>query len=125
MKRFLILSCVLCGCATTNASLGSVPPGVYGARDYLKTAWETLGRADTDTNGHRVRAERETRAALENLGEVSMPARAVPFVGPPTLAIALDLLEHGEIEMQRMCSNDALVHTRRAAEELRAAIASK
>jgi len=54
-------------------------------------------------------------------GEVLAPTRRVPFTGPPSLQIALELLEHGEVEMQRMCSNDALVHTRRAAEELRAA----
>ena len=112
------------GCATTS-SIATTQPGLFGARDYLKTAWETLRKAETDTEGHRVRAERETRAALEELGDASMPARKVPFTGPPSLAVALELLEHSEVEMSRVFSNDALVHTRRAADELRAAIASK
>ena len=124
MKQLLAVIVLVCGCATTH-SVTAAKPGLFGARDYLKTAWETLGKAETDTEGHRVRAERETRAALEELGDVSMPARKVPFTGSPSLAIALELLEHSEIEMSRMSSAGALVHTRRAADELRAAIASK
>ncbi len=126
MKPILAVLILACGCATTHSTgVLATTPGLFGARDYLKTAWETLGKAETDTEGHRIRAERETRAALEELGDVSMPARRVPFSGAPSLAVALELLEHSEIEMSRMCSNDALVHTRRAASELRAAIASK
>ncbi len=70
-------------------------------------------------------ARRQTRAALEELGAISAPTRKVPFDGPPSLAIALELLEQSEREMQRMCSNDALIHARRAAAELRQALASK
>ncbi len=124
MRHALFILLLTTGCATTS-SISATEPGLFGARDYLKTAWETLAKAETDTEGHRIRAERETRAALEELGDLSLPARKVPFTGPPSLAIALELLEHSEIEMSRMCSNDALVHTRRAADELRAAIASK
>jgi hypothetical protein len=111
------------GCASRGALRGD--GSAFTARDYLRTAWNTLIEAETDTAGHRVRAQRETRAALEALNELTSTARVVPFEGPPTLAVALELLQHSEAEIGRRGSPAALEHTRRAEDELKAALASK
>ena len=73
---------------------------------------------------HRIRAQRETRAALEALTDYSSGARSVPFVGPPSLSVALELLEHSDAELTHS-SPSALEHTRRAEAELRAVLFPK
>ncbi len=109
----------LSGC-TSNAVVIRSEAGAFSARDYLQTAYETLVVAETDTSGHRIRAQLETRAALEALGERGGGERKVPFEGPPTLSVALALLEHTEPEMTQNVL--ALTHARRALAELREAL---
>jgi hypothetical protein len=112
--RWAWASCValvLWGCATTAVERHA--PGTFSVRDYLKTAYDTLLVAETDTEGHRVRAQLETRAALEALDDAqSLPPRRVPYSGPPTLAVALELLERCEQESGQ--SVLARTHSRRA-----------
>lgn len=93
--------------------------GAFAARDYLHTAWETLTQAETDTEGHRIRAQLETRAALEALGGPAT-ARRVPYQGPPTLAVAMALLERSAPQVPQ--DSPAQAHTRRALAELREAL---
>jgi hypothetical protein len=121
MKRILLVALLGCGCASTNAVVAR--GGDWTARDYVKTALQTLTLADTDTGGHRMKAELETRAALDIL-DARGHARAVPYEGPPTLAAALELLQQGELSLMRTPS-PALDHTRRAEAELREALAIK
>ena len=111
------------GCASRGALRGD--GSAFTARDYLRTAWTTLIEAETDTAGHRVRAQKETQAALEALNELTSTAKVVPYEGPPTLAVALELLQHSEVEISRRASPAALEHTRRAEDELKAALARK
>lgn len=93
----------------------------FSGRDYLKTAYETLLAAETDTEGHRVRAMLDTRAALAVLGaEQCTVDRKVAFDGPPTLAVALELLEYSEQETKQ--NPLAHSHLKRALTELRAAL---
>ncbi|MFT3706285.1 MAG: hypothetical protein QM817_01335 [Archangium sp.] len=108
----------LSGCATTAVQHHEV--GTFSVRDYLKTAYDTLLVAETDTEGHRVRAQLETRAALDALEDLSTSPRRVPYSGPPTLAVALELLERSEQETTQNVL--AQTHARRAAAELRQAL---
>ena len=108
MRNTLALLLLLSGCSTTQVVIRH-EAGAFSVRDYLKTAYETLAEAETDTGGHRIRAQLETLAP-----------RMVPFEGPPTLAVALALLEHSEPELQS--NGAALDHTRRALQELRKAL---
>lgn len=117
--RTIALLFLLCGCSTTSVIIRH-DAGAFSGRDYLKTAYETLTEAETDTGGHRIRAQVETRAALEQLGDTRLPARLVPFEGPPTLAVALELLEHSQPDLQQ--NSVALAHAQRALDELRAAL---
>jgi hypothetical protein len=94
-------------------------PG-FAVRDYVKTAYDTLVLADPDTGGHRIRAQLEARAAFEALGSVRTPASAVPFEGPPTLAVALELLERSEARLAQYPAAQA--HARVAVAELREAL---
>ena len=115
-KLALILFCS--GCASNQVVIRH-EAGAFSVRDYLKPAYETLGEAETDTGGHRIRAQLETRAALEGLGESSLPTRAVPFEGPPSMAVARALLEHSVASLPP--EGGPRVHTQRALNELRQA----
>lgn len=114
----LLLLLVLPGCAHT-ALRGDES---FSARDYLQTALDTLAAADPDVGGHRLRAQLETKAALEVLGDVAA-SRTVPYDGPPRLEVALELLER--CEAARSVDEQALQHARQAATELRAALAPR
>jgi len=120
MARPLVVSIllVLSGCAHTTLRADET----FSARDYLQTALETLAAADPDVGGHRLRAQLETKAALEVLGE-GAASRAVPYDGPPRLEVALELLER--CEAARSVDEAALHHARQAADELRQALASR
>src|SRR4051812_10421070 len=110
MRNTLALLLLLSGCSTTQVVIRH-DAGAFTVRDYLKTAYETLAEAETDAGGHRIRAQLETRAALDLVvGTSSLPMRAVPFEGPPTLAVALALLEHSEADLEQ--NGEALDHTR-------------
>lgn len=113
----LLLLFLISACASAPLLPG---PNRYEARDYLKTAYETLVKADPDTEGHRIRAELETQAALQALGDEQRLAREVPFQGPPTLAVALELLRAGEAGVTT--NVPVRVHTQRAMAELQAAL---
>ena len=119
MRLTLLSMLFLCGCTSTSAILRD-EAGAFSVRDYLKTAFETLTAAETDTGGHRIRAQLETRAALDALDEGGVPERAVPFEGPPTLAVALALLEHSAPELAE--NTVAQVHAQNALAELREAL---
>lgn len=120
MRNTLALLLLLTGCSTTQVVIRH-EAGAFSVRDYLKTAHDTLAEAETDTGGHRIRAQLETRAALDLVDDQSSLApRPVPFEGPPTLAVALALLEHSEHDLQS--NGAALDHTRRALKELRKAL---
>lgn len=119
MRPLLALLLVLSGCTSTRV-LVRHEAGTFSVRDYLKTAYETLGEAETDSGGHRIRAQLETRAALDLMGDFSVPPRPVPFEGPPTLAVALELLEHSERRVRQ--NPPAHQHTQRAVAELREAL---
>lgn len=120
MARPLLVSIllVLSGCAHTTLRADET----FSARDYLQTALETLAAADPDVGGHRLRAQLETKAALEVLGEGAV-SRTVPYDGPPRLEVALELLER--CEAARSVDEAALHHARQAADELRQALASR
>jgi hypothetical protein len=94
--------------------------GAFDVRDYLDTAYETLVAAETDVAGHRIRAQLETRAALAALGALGAATRTVPYAGPPTMAVALELLEHTEPQLAQHPA--AQLHTLRALAELREAL---
>lgn len=115
-----LIALMFAGCATTSVERHA--PGTFSVRDYLKTAYDTLLVAETDTDGHRIRAQLETKAALEALDD-ELPLRRVPFSGPPTLAVALELLERSEQETTQNVL--AQTHTRRAAAELRQALTAQ
>lgn len=115
----LALLVLFAGC-TSSRPLIRPDAGAFSVRDYLQTAWETLGEAETDSGGHRIRAQRETRAALELLGEAGLAPRKVPSEGPPTLAVALELLEHSAPELAQ--NGPAQLHAQRALAELRAVV---
>ncbi len=115
----LALLLALGGCSSTRVVIRH-DAGAFSVRDYLSTAYETLTQAETDTAGHRIRAQLETRAALELLGDSGFPARLVPFEGPPTLAVALALLEHSAPKLPQ--DGGAHQHAARALTELRAAL---
>ena len=118
MRHVVLLLVALSGCATTH--LSSASERTYEPRDYLQTAYEALVRADTDTGGHRIRAELETRAALQALGDEARHARAVPFDGPPSMQVALELLQATEPQLTQNVL--ARTHTERAVAELREAL---
>ncbi|MBL8916208.1 MAG: hypothetical protein JNM17_36245 [Archangium sp.] len=120
LKNFLLATLMFTGCATTSVERHE--PGLFSVRDYLKTAYDTLLVAETDTDGHRIRAQLETKAALEALDD-AVPVRRVPFSGPPTMAVALELLERSEQETTQNVL--AQTHTRRAAAELRQALTAR
>jgi hypothetical protein len=125
MRLLFALLLFLTGCSSTQVVIRH-EAGSFSVRDYLKTAYETLAEAETDTGGHRIRAQLETRAALNVLDEAdrTVPVRLVPFEGPPTLAVALALLEHSEPELLTE-NGAALDHTRCALKELRAALSPR
>jgi hypothetical protein len=112
----LLFVCIACA----PRSVVRREAGAFAVRDYLKTAWETLALADTDGDGHRIRAQLETRAAIESLGELGAPTRRVPFEGPATLAVALELLECTEPQVTQNVL--AHRHVSLAVAELRAAL---
>jgi len=119
MRRFtLLLLLAVAGCAPR--SIIRHDAGAFAVRDYLKTAYETLASAETDGDGHRIRAQLETRAAIEALGGLDGPLRWVPYEGPATLAVALELLERTEPQMTQNVL--AQTHVTRALVELRAAL---
>lgn len=120
--RTLVLAALLGFTACTASTTSALRPEAssFAVRDYLKTAYETLASAETDTDGHRVRAQLETRAALDALGELSSPARVVPYDGPPTMSVALELLEQSAPKV--LHNRDAHEHTLKAVAELRAAL---
>lgn len=106
-------------CSPTRAALRP-EANAFAVRDCLKTAYEALARAETDADGHRVRAQLETREALRALDELGRLARTVPYEGPPSMAVALELLE---LSLPKMTSNArAQAHAQRAVEELRAVV---
>jgi hypothetical protein len=121
MRPLFLSFFVLCGCAT--AAVQHHQPGTFSVHDYLKTAYDTLLVAETDTDGHRVRAQLETRAALDALDDRSVSPRRVPYEGPPSLAVALELLERSEQETTQNVL--AQTHARRAAAELRQALTAR
>ncbi len=116
MNRWLLLM-LLSSCAAGRAV--TVREGSYSTRDYLKTAYETLQSSDTDTNGHRIRAQLATRAALQALDDGD-PGRSVPFEGPPSLAVARELLER--VAPAPTDVSAVAEQTRRALGELNAAL---
>ena len=124
MRNIFALVLLLSGCATTAVSKVVIDDttGAFSVNDYLKTAYDTLLEAETDTGGHRIRAQLETRAALELLVNSSVAPRSVPFEGPPTLAVAYALLVRSERDLRREDAAPALDATRRALAELRAAL---
>jgi hypothetical protein len=115
----------LCLAACAAPSAIRVEDHTFTAADYLKSAVDTLARAETDADGHRIRAQIETKAALDAINELGGSTRSVPFVGPPTFSVALELLVRSEAELEWPKSQVALAHTRRAEDELRAALALK
>lgn len=119
---FLTLFLFFTGCAATSRVVINDEAGAFSVNDYLKTAYDTLLEAETDTGGHRIRAQLETRAALDLVANTSVPPRSVPFEGPPTLAAALALLERTEHDLVQDKAAPALDATRRAMKELRAAL---
>lgn len=125
MRTLLILSsmCLIAGCATPSAI--RVEAHSFTAADYLKSAVDALAKAETDSDGHRIRAQTETKAALDAINEFGNATKAVPFVGPPTFSVALELLVRSEAELEWRKSHVALAHARRAEDELRAALAVK
>ncbi|GMU59421.1 MAG: hypothetical protein AMXMBFR34_11840 [Myxococcaceae bacterium] len=120
MRSAALLGLLLLGCAGPRAAQVRDEGEGYAVRDYLTTAWEALSLAETDTAGHRVRAQRETRAALEALGDLATPIRRVPFDGPPSLEVALELLERSRPHLGRNAL--AMGHAEKAMDELRAAM---
>lgn len=120
--RLLVLTSMVLGLAGCSASHSSVrhDAGAWAVRDYLKTAYQTLAVSETDTDGHRVRAQLETRAAIDALGDLGGPARVVPFEGLPSMAVALELLEHSTPRLQ--ANPLAQAHAQRAVAELKAAL---
>ena len=116
----LLCLVVLIGSSCATPSVERHAPGTFSVRDYLKTAYDTLLVAETDTGGHRVRAQLETRAALAALDGDPNPPRRVPYAGPPSLAVALELLERCEHESTTNVI--AQTHTQRAVAELRQAV---
>jgi hypothetical protein len=115
---FLVVLLVLSGCAHTALRADET----FSARDYLQTALETLAASDPDVGGHRLRAQLETKAALEVMGDVGA-SRSVPYDGPPRLEVALELLER--CEAARAVDEQALQHARMAAAELREALTKR
>jgi uncharacterized iron-regulated protein len=107
-SMFAVLILVSSSCATPAVVRSE--PGLFTVRDYLKTAYDTLLVAETDTNGHRIRAQLETRAALQALDDAA----------PAALAVALELLERSQQEATQNVL--AQTHTTRAAAELRQAL---
>jgi hypothetical protein len=120
MSRLLVVALLACSaCASSHRALRS-DANSFAVRDYLKTAYETLASAETDTDGHRVRAQLETRAALDALGDLGSSARLVPYDGPPSMSVALELLEESAPKVAH--NPDAHQHTLKAVAELRAAV---
>lgn len=121
MRHTFLLAVVVSFVSCSSSRLAVKPEAsAFDARDYLKTAYETLVSAETDTGGHRIRAQLETRAALEALGEETRHARQVPYDGPPSMEVALELLQASEPQMTQNVL--ARTHTQRALAELRAAL---
>ncbi|HEY0882013.1 MAG TPA: hypothetical protein VGD87_10810 [Archangium sp.] len=118
VMRVLWLCLLFLGCAGSRSVVRDERGG-YSARDYLQTAFDTLSEAETDTNGHRIRAAVETRAALERLDDRARPRR-VPYEGEPSLAVAFELLQRSEPELPPRSA--AQQHAQRALEELRLAL---
>jgi hypothetical protein len=117
-----LLSVALGGCA--HSALRPSPDVTYSVRDYLSTALQALSEADPDLEGRRSLAERETKAALADLVDGHLSARAVPYDGPPCLEVALELLERSEAGLVEAREREALEHTRRASAALRLALTS-
>jgi hypothetical protein len=97
----------------------------FSSRDCLETALETLSTADPDVAGYRVQAQLETKAALAQLLDGATSHRVVPFDGPPQLEVALELLERSEGALAALGEPAALEHTRRAAQSVRLALATR
>ncbi|MGV3622946.1 MAG: hypothetical protein ACO1OB_19155 [Archangium sp.] len=116
MARWLLLL-MLSSCAAGRVAM--VPEGSYSQRDYLKTAYETLQNADTDTEGHRIRAQLATRAALQALDDGEL-GRSVPFEGQPSMAVARELLQR--VAPMPTDASPVAENTRRALNELNAAL---
>jgi hypothetical protein len=119
MRRFTLLLLLAVAACAPRAIIRH-DAGAFAVRDYLKTAYETLAIAETDGDGHRIRAQLETRAAIDALGELGGPSKRVPYEGPATLAVALELLERTEPQMTQNVL--AQTHVTRALAELRAAL---
>lgn len=90
--------------------------------DALHTALEVLQSSDPDVEGRRVQAERETRAALEALGDWRRDFRSIPYEGAPRLEVALELLERSLPSLRQSKASDAVEHVERASEVLRLAV---
>lgn len=122
MRALPLLLLLLSGCAHTALRTDDAN---YSSRDYLATALETLTESDPDVQGLRVQAQRETKAALEQLMDGATSHRRVPYDGPPRLEVALELLERSEGALAKTGDAEALEHTRRAAQTLRLALAPR
>lgn len=120
--RTLFLLLLVSGCAHTALRTDDTR---FTTRDYLATALETLTASDPDVAGLRVRAQLETKAALEQLMDGATSHRVVPYDGPPRLEVALELLERSEGALSASGEARALEHTRRAAQSLRVALAAR
>jgi len=120
MRPTLFAALLLFAACTPTRTALRPEASAFAVRDYLKTAYETLALADSDADGHRVRAQLETREALSALGELGTSARSVPYDGPPTMSVALELLE---LSAPKVAHNPhAHEHTLKAVAELRAAL---
>ncbi len=122
MRALPLLLLLLSACAHTALRTDDAS---YSTRDYLATALETLTESDPDVQGLRVQAQRETKAALEQLMDGATSHRRVPYDGPPRLEVALELLERSEGALTKTGDAEALEHTRRAAQTLRLALAPR
>lgn len=99
--RFAVLLFALISFAACTPSRATVRvgDGAYSASDYLRTAYQALNEAETDVDGHRVRAQLQAKAALRALPDGGFRARLVPYEGPATLAVALELLERSTLHL--------------------------
>lgn len=113
----VILALLSTAACTPSRAAVRVTDGAYSASDYLRTAYEALNEAETDVDGHRVRAQLQAKAALQALPDGGFRARRVPYEGPATLAVALELLERSTLHLAER--DPARGHAQLALGELR------
>jgi len=86
MRRFtLLLLLAVAGCAPR--SIIRHDAGAFAVRDYLKTAYETLASAETDGDGHRIRAQLETRALQDFTLYAAHPMSTCRMGRDPTTSV--------------------------------------